>query len=72
MSASNRTSDYYDNYYNTHFSSLFREGNTTFSGCFLPTNFKKWQPKIYDLDVRTEDVWIVTFPKAGKLKFVLN
>lgn len=36
-------------------------------GVALPRNFIQYHEKIKNLEVRPDDIWIVTFPKCGKL-----
>lgn len=58
--------DRLDEYLKTYFTSSFREGYGNFKGYTLPVAFKKMEQQIYDWDVREQDVWIITIPKAGK------
>lgn len=55
----------YDEYLQKHFTSCFREGYGQFNGCLLPIAYKNMEQEIDDWEVREQDVWIVTFPKAG-------
>lgn len=36
-----------------------------FTACFLPKKFEKLADRIATFKVRSDDIWIVTFPKAG-------
>lgn len=58
--------DVYDEYLNKYFTTSFREGYQRYNGCFLPVAFGKLQKKISEWEVREQDIWIDTFPKAGK------
>lgn len=35
-------------------------------GVALPKNFQKYYDRIYNMEVREDDVWIITFPKCGE------
>lgn len=47
------------------------DGNTrkipsnTSSKCFLPEKYAKLADRIYNFEVRPDDIWIVAFPKTG-------
>lgn len=36
------------------------------SNCVLPKNYSNYAKRIRDLEVREDDVWVVSFPKCGK------
>lgn len=35
-------------------------------GTLLPGNFPEYMKKIRDLEVREDDVWVISFPKCGE------
>ena len=34
-------------------------------GILMPRDFEKLAEEIYTMDVRPDDVWMITYPKAG-------
>ncbi|CAH1390172.1 unnamed protein product [Nezara viridula] len=34
-------------------------------GCLLPDRFQLFEEQIYNMEVRPDDVWVITFPKCG-------
>lgn len=48
---------------------LYKEGFVVIesSGCRLNNEFMDDAQRILDLDVKEDDVWIITFPKCGKV-----
>lgn len=36
-------------------------------GVVLPSNYKNYAQRILDLEVREDDVWVISFPKCGKI-----
>lgn len=45
------------------FISLAKEKTTD---CILTKGYKSHAERIHNLDVREDDIWVVTFPRAGK------
>lgn len=41
------------------------------SNCVLPKNYLNYAKKIRDLEVREDDVWVLSFPKCGKYSMVI-
>lgn len=37
-----------------------------YKGCILSPTFHELQEKIYNMEVREDDVWIMSYPKTGK------
>lgn len=35
------------------------------SECILPKNFLKWAERIHNFHIRSDDIWVTSFPKAG-------
>ncbi len=35
------------------------------STCILATRYKAYLPYIFNYDVRSDDIWIITYPKSG-------
>ncbi|XP_069695754.1 luciferin sulfotransferase-like isoform X2 [Periplaneta americana] len=48
-----------------YFTSEFRTGYVKLRGFVLPEYFKKFAQRVEDLEVRDDDLWIVSFPKTG-------
>jgi estrone sulfotransferase len=48
------------------FTNAFRSGYVKIHECILPGNYKKFAQKIEELQVRDDDLWVVSFPKTGK------
>lgn len=36
-------------------------------GVVLPGNYKNYAQRILDLEVREDDIWVISFPKCGKI-----
>jgi estrone sulfotransferase len=48
------------------FTNQFRTGYVKSCGYILPEYYKKFGQKVEDLEVRDDDLWVVSFPKTGK------
>lgn len=38
-----------------------------YKGCVLGKYYEKFEEEIYNMEVRDDDVWVISFPKCGKL-----
>lgn len=56
----------YDEYISKYFKSPFHTGFTEINGHILTNSYRNIKEKVDNFNVRDQDVWIVTFPKAGK------
>lgn len=43
-----------------------------FSQCFLPKKYLSQADRIENFHVNADDIWVVSFPKAGRLSFSLK
>lgn len=50
----------------TYFNPPFCKKLSDVKGCLLRSGFDKILDRIYNMDVREEDVWVTSFPKSGK------
>jgi estrone sulfotransferase len=48
------------------FTNVFRSGYVKSRGYILPEYYKKFSQRIEELQVRDDDLWVVSFPKTGK------
>lgn len=48
-----------------YFTSPFINTFVDYKGCVLPSMFEDIQNKIYNMEVREEDIWVMSFPKSG-------
>ena len=58
---------------NTLFVNKFRRGYVRVKGAVMPEDFKKFGDRIQQMDIRDDDVFVCSFPKAGanqNLKFL--
>ncbi len=53
-------------YLNTHFTHKLRHGYIKCRGAVLPEYFETFADQIQELDVRSDDVWVITYPKSGE------
>ena len=54
------------------YTSEFRTGYITIDAVCLPEYFRQFADKIENFEVRDDDTWVCTFPKAGEYNsFVL-
>ena len=51
------------------FISAFRTGYIKSRGYVLPEYYKKFGHRVENLQVRNDDVWIVSFPKTGEYSY---
>ena len=49
-----------------YFTSEFRTGYVECEGFIFPKYFRKFGDSIRKMDIRSDDVWVCSFPKAGK------
>jgi hypothetical protein len=49
-----------------NFTNCFRSGYVKSRGYVLPEFYKKYGQKVEELEVRDDDLWVVSFPKTGK------
>jgi len=49
-----------------NFTNCFRPGYVKSRGYILPEYYKKFGQKVKELEVRDDDLWVVSFPKTGK------
>lgn len=49
-----------------NFTNCFRSGYVKSRGYVLPEYYKKFWQKVEEFEVRDDDLWVVSFPKAGK------
>jgi len=49
-----------------NFTNCFRSGYVKSRGYILPKYYKKFGQKVKELEVRDDDLWVVSFPKTGK------
>lgn len=57
--------DNLDEYRDNHFSPISNKFGII-NGCVLLEQFEKIRDGINGMEVREEDVWVVSFPKSGK------
>ncbi|CAH0389933.1 unnamed protein product, partial [Bemisia tabaci] len=50
---------------NTLFVNKFRHGYVRVKGAVMPDNFKKFGDRIQQMEIRDDDVFVCSFPKAG-------
>ncbi|XP_065216849.1 luciferin sulfotransferase-like [Planococcus citri] len=50
---------------NENYTIQFRKNNIKCEGFFLPFSFKKFAEAIRKMEVRDDDIWVCSFPKAG-------
>lgn len=48
------------------FTNQFRNGYVKSRGYVLPEYYKKFGQRVEELEVRDDDLWVVSFPKTGK------
>jgi hypothetical protein len=48
------------------FTNCFRSGYIKSRGYILPESYKKCGQRVEELEVRDDDLWVVSFPKTGK------
>ena len=53
------------------FTSSFRKGYIEVNGFSFPKRYEELKEEFDNLEVNEEDVWICSFPKTGKVSFVL-
>lgn len=58
--------DKLEEYRNEHFNSICNK-HKVFKGCVMSAELEKIEEEIYNMEVREEDVWVISFPKSGKL-----
>jgi len=49
-----------------NFTNCFRSGYVKSRGYVLPECYKKFGKKVEELEVRDDDLWVISFPKTGK------
>ena len=63
-------------YLQKYFTHDFRTGYVDCKGFILPDYFRNFGDSIREMDIRPDDVWVCSIPKAGKFyafkKFVEN
>lgn len=57
---------------NQYFLTKFRTGYVKCKNVVLPEYFKNFGVRIREMDIRSDDVWVCSFPKTGKLWFILH
>lgn len=50
-----------------YFKNPYNDKFCDYKGCLIRPGFYAMQDKIYNMDVREDDVWVSSFPKSGKL-----
>lgn len=57
---------------NKYFVSCFRSGYVVCNDVVLPKYFQLFGDKIQKMNIRSDDIWVCSFPKTGKLKFYIH
>lgn len=53
-------------YLNSHLTNIFRQGYISCENVVLPEYFQSFGDRIQEMNVKSDDIWLCSFPKSGQ------